>query len=174
MRSILLPLALSLCLAGLCAAQVKREHERETSEKQRPASGAHSFLELFTRLESDWIQAAQRKDKAALDSILAPEFIVFSSERPENPLSRADWVQQSLTRYRIQSYSHRAMVIRAFVGVALVSFLQSQRATVDGRDCSGDYLILDVWEANHNKWQVAARYIAPILDRSADSTGAQK
>jgi hypothetical protein len=163
-KSKLLTLVLSLCLAGQCAAQ----------EQERPASDAHSFLELFTKLESEWIQAAQRKDKAALDSILAPEFRVSSSENPENPLSRADWIQRTLAGYDIRSYQHRSMAIRAFVGVAVVSFVQSQKATLDGKDCSGDYMIVDLWEANHNKWQVSARYQAPVVDHSGQHVKAQK
>jgi hypothetical protein len=154
-KSTLLAL-LSVCLAGPCAAQ----------EKERPASDARSFQELFRKLENDWIQATQRKDQAALDSILAPEFTVSSSESPENPLSRADWIQRALTGYDIRSYEQRSMVIRAFVGVAVVSFVQSQKATLDGKDRSGDYMIVDLWEASHNKWQVSARYQAPVVDHS--------
>jgi len=155
-KSTLLTLVFSVCLAGPSAAQ----------DKERPASDARSFEEMFRKLESDWIQATQRKDQAALDLILAPEFTASSSESPENPLSRADWIQRTLTGYDIRSYQHRSMVIRAFVGVAVVSFVQSQKATLDGKDCSGDYMIVDLWEANHNKWQVSARYQAPVVDHS--------
>jgi hypothetical protein len=172
--SILLTLVFSLCVATHLAAQVNRKHEPATPEKERPASDAHSFLELFTRLERDWIQAAQGRDGAALDSILAPEFTGLSSESPENPLLRADWIQRTLTGCDILSYSHRAMTIRAFLGVAVVSFVQSQKATCDGKDCSGDYLIVDLWETNHNRWQVSARYMAPATDRSASSPIAPK
>jgi len=169
-KSVLITLVFSSCLADPCAAQVNRMPEPGRSEKERPASDARSFLELFTKLERDWIQAAQRRDEAALNSILAPEFTVLSAESPETPLPRADWIQRALTGYDIHSYSHRGMVIRAFLGVAVVSFVQSQEATFNGRDCSGDYLVVDLWEANHNKWQASARYIAPVAAHSANST----
>ena len=84
-KSTLLAL-LSVCLAGPCAAQ----------EKERPASDARGFMELFTNLERDWIQAAQRRDEAALDSILAPEFTALSPESPERPLPRADWIRRAV------------------------------------------------------------------------------
>ena len=161
-------------MAAPLAAQVNRKHEPAASQSERPASDAHSFPELFTKLESDWIQAAQRKDEAALDSILAPEFTLLSSESPENPLLRADWIQRALTGYDIQTYSRRAMAIRAFLGVAVVSFVQTQNATCDGKDCSGDYLIVDLWETNHNRWQVSARYMAPAADQSASSPSPPK
>ena len=173
-RSILLTLVASFCLPGYCAAQANGEHEGGRSEKEKPASAARSFLELFTKLERDWIEAAQRGDKAALDAILAPEFAELSAESPESPLSRSDWIQRALTGYDIHSYSQRTMVIRAFLGVAVVSFVQSQEATFNGEDRSGDYLVVDLWETNHNTWQASARYIAPVTARSANSKKKQK
>ena len=175
MRSwILLTLMLSMCFAGQCSAQLNSKHERETPQQERSASDARSFLELFTKLERDWIQAEQRRDGAALDAMLAPEFTLRSSESPEHPVPRAEWIQRALSSYDIHSYSHRAIVIRAFLGAAVVSFVQSQKATLDGKDCSGDYLIVDLWETNHDKWQLSSRFMAPAFKHSTDSTKSQK
>jgi hypothetical protein len=167
-------LLLLLCLAAPCAAQSAHKHGQETPEKERPASDARSFMELFTKLERDWIQAVQKKDKTALDAILAPEFMLRSSENPENPQPRADWLQHALTSYDIRAFSHRAITIRAFLGVAVVSFVQSQQATIDGKDRTGDYFIVDLWEANRDKWQASARYIAPVGSHVADGIKAKK
>jgi hypothetical protein len=167
-------LLLLLCLAAPCAARSAHKQGHKTPERDRPASDARSFMELFTKLERDWIQAVQRKDKSTLDAILAPEFMLRTSENPEDPLPRADWIQQALTSYDIRSFSHRAIAIRAFLGVAVVSFVQSQQATIDGEDRSGDYFIVDLWEANHDKWQVSARYVAPVGKHLVGRTKAQK
>ena len=118
-------------------------------------------MELFAKLERDWTQAVQKKDKAALDAILAPEFTLRTSENPENLTPRTVWIQNVLTSYDVRSSSQRSMVIRAFLGVAVVSFVQSEQATVNGKDRSGDYFIVDLWKANHDKWKVAARYMSP-------------
>jgi Domain of unknown function (DUF4440) len=173
-RSIFPTLLFSLSLAVPCAAQGAHKHEQEKPDKERPASEAHSFMELFTKLERDWIEAVQKKDKPALDTILAPEFMLRSSGNPENPIPRADWVQSALTSCDIRSFNHRAMAIRALLGVAAVSFVQSQRATIDGKDRSGDYFIVDLWEANGGKWRVFARYIAPVDNHVLDGTRAQE
>ncbi len=63
---------------------------------------------------------------------------------------------------RIQSYRDRAMTIRAFLGVAIVSFVRSEGATTSSDNTSNDSLIVDVWETNHGKWQPAARFVAPV------------
>lgn len=158
----LLALLLLLSPVDLYAAQRGQQQERPKPVEGSPASESRSYVELFTKLERDWIQAVQEKDKTALDAILAPEFMLRTSENPERPQPRADWIHLALTRYDIRSFSQRAMAIRAFLGVAVVSFMQSEHATLDGKDRSGDYLVVDLWEANHGKWQVSARYVAPI------------
>jgi hypothetical protein len=152
---------LTFSVAASCLAQPAPQHEPAKADDERPASASHNYMELFTRLERDWVQAMQKKDKASLEAILAPEFVLRTSENPENPLPRADWIQQALTSYDIHSSTQRAMAIRAFLGVAVVSFVQSEQAFIDGKDRSGDYFVVDLWEAHHDKWQVAARYIAP-------------
>ena len=166
--------AVLFCLTGPTPAQVSREHERDMSETERPASESRTFLGLFTKLERDWMEAARRKDNAALDAILAPEFTMLSSEKPERPMPRAEWMQRSVTGFEVDSYSNHAMLIRAFLRVAVVSFVQSRKATCGGRDCSGDYMIVDLWEANHNRWQVFARYMAPVGVGFSDFAKAEK
>ena len=163
-KGLLLLLIMYACLP--VSAQEKHSKEEDTPEAERPASEARSFMELFTKLERDWILAMQHKDKAALDNILAPEFIVRSSADPERPVLRTDWMQEVLSKWEVRSYSHHAMAIRAFAAEAIVSFLQTQQATIDGKDRSGDYFVVDLWVVNHGNWQVAARYLAPVVRRS--------
>jgi hypothetical protein len=163
-RPIVLALSFLLGLAGSSTAQRRDSIEQESSERVRLASDSHSFMELFTNLEHDWVQALQKKDEVALDSILAPEFMLWTSENPENPVPRAEWMQHALTSCDIRSFGPQKMAIRAFVGVAVVSFVRQE--TVDCKDHIGDYFIVDLWEVNHEKWQVAARYIT-IARRSS-------
>lgn len=161
---------LSKKLAVSSAVQGTNQRGQETTQKEKPAPEARSFMELFTKLESDWIHAVQKKDKTALDAILAPEFMLRSSEDPENPLPRAEWIQHALSSYDIHSFSHRAMAIRAFLGVAVVSLVQTQQATMDGKNRDGEYLIVDIWEVNHDKWQISARYMAPVSNGAVGPT----
>ena len=168
MKPELLLLVLALCMPCRLASQKTPSHKQATSDAQRPASDARSFTELFTKLERDWLEAVQRKDAVRLDEMLAPEFVQRTSADPEHPVLRADWMQNVLTKYDIRSFSYRAMAIRAFLGVAIVSFVQTQQAVIDGKKRDGDYFVVDLWVANHGKWQVAARYLSPV-EKSGDS-----
>jgi hypothetical protein len=178
--SILCALLLSCCLACQGGAQVtqsrthSRTREKPKDDSNRSAADAHSFLELFIKLEDGCTQAEQKKDKAALESCLAAEFKVISADNPDSSLPRADWMQQALTTDQIQSYNQRSMQIRAFLGVAVVSFVQTQKATCAGKDCSGNYLVVDVWEAVQNKWHIATRYVARVADHSPPSGSKRK
>ena len=159
-RSAVLALWSLLCLASPCIAQRVHKEKPESSEAERPASDSHSFMELFAKLERGWVEAVQKKDGAAMDAILAPEFMFWTSENPENPMPRADFVQNMLTGYDIRSFRHRTMAIRAFLGVAVVSFVESEHEIVEGKNHGGDRFIIDLWEVNHEKWQLAARYVS--------------
>jgi len=162
-RMMLPPLLIFAFLSPLnIAAQRKTHKEDVTPEAERTASNAHSFMELFAKLEGDWLGACQRKDRAALEELLAPEFSVRLSSDPEHILTRTDWIENAMVSNRIQSYRDRAMTIRAFLGVAVVSFVRSEGATIGSGNSSNDSLIVDVWEINHGKWQPATRFMAPV------------
>ncbi len=121
-------------------------------------------MEMFNKLERDWMQAVQKRDQAALDALLAPEFIERRSTDPGHDVPRADWMQDALNNYKLDSFSARDMVIRAFLGNAVVSFVQSRKATAAGADRSGDFFIVDLWEVNQGNWRVAARFVSPMAN----------
>jgi hypothetical protein len=140
----------------------KKTHSRpEHPDSDGPIPDARSFMELFSKLELRFDQAVHEKNAESLDSMLAPEFSLRSSINPEISLSRASWIEKALAGNDNHACTHEAITIRAFVGVAVVSFVCRQTATDDGRDVASKFLIVDVWEANHQQWQVGARYMAP-------------
>ncbi len=166
MRKVLL-FAIMLCLCLSSQAQKKHKSETSTPESERSAQNAHSFMEMFSKLERDWMHAVQKRDQVALDALLAPEFIERRSTDPGHDVLRADWMQEALNNYKLDSFSAREMVIRAFLGNAVVSFVQSRKVTAAGAgaDRSGDFFIVDLWVVNHGNWQVAARFVSPIANR---------
>jgi hypothetical protein len=161
-------LGILLSIAVPVVAQRKHNPEDVKSEGQRPASDAHSFIELFSKLERDWGLAAERKDQKSLDEIMAAEFIERSAADPENTITRSKWMQERLPNYKLDPHQIRSMTIRAFLGNAVVSFVQKQKATQNGTGRSADYFIIDVWVADHGKWQVASRFSSLVSPTSVD------
>ena len=162
MNKLVLLFAIALLLSVNGRAQKKEQAEAQTSEAERQASDARSFVELFTKLERDWMNAVEKKDRQALDAMLAPEFTVRSSADPEHTVSRIEWIQDTLTKDDVRSHRIRSMTIRAFLGVAVVSFIESEEAATQAKKSRGDQLIVDIWKTIHGKWQPALRFISPL------------
>ena len=155
-KAVLLGVLLSVAVPVV--PQSKQKPEDVNSEEQRPASDAHSFMELFGKLERDWGLAVEKKDQKSLNEIMADEFIERDTTDPENMITRTKWMQERLSDYTLDPLQIRSMTIRAFLGNAVVSFVQKQKATQNGAGRSAEYFIVDVWMANHGKWQVASRF----------------
>lgn len=132
-----------------------------TKEQDRPVADSHSFMELFTKLENQWAHAVQGKDRSGLETLLAPEFIVRNAEDPGHPVNRDAWINDAITEPEIGSSSNTMIAIRAFMGVAVVSFMHEERQRVNGKGHTARFFIVDVWEVNHQHWQAAERFISP-------------
>lgn len=161
-------LAVLFSVAVPAVAQNKHKPEAVKSEEQRPAPDAHSFMELFGKLERDWGLAAEKKNQKSLDEIVADEFIERDATDPENTITRTKWMQERLSDYNLDPLQIRSMTIRAFLGNAVVSFVQKQKATQNGAGRSAEYFIVDVWVANHGKWQVASRFSSVVSRTGID------
>lgn len=158
-----------LCMTDLCHGQQAQNQKDSTAaqEERRPAADSHSFVELFTKLEDQWTQAIQRRDRSRLDAVLAPEFILRNSEDPEHPVIRDRWMRNVLAAPEIQSFAHSTMAIRAFMGVAIVSFVEEERVNSDGQNRTVRRFIVDVWEVNSGQWLAAERFVAPFTSLPA-------
>jgi len=162
-------LVVLLSVAVPIVAQSKHKPEDVKSEEQRPASDAHSFMELFGKLERDWGLAAEKKDQKSLSEIMADEFIERDATDPDNVITRTKWMQERLSDYKLDPLQIRSMTIRAFLGNAVVSFVQKQKATQNGASRSAEYFIVDVWVANHGKWQVTSRFSSVVSQTGVQS-----
>lgn len=98
-------------------------------------------------------------DRATLETILAPEFALVVSAKPDARVDRAAWLQTAGTDYTCESFRYDGMQVRDFGDVVIVSSLATQRAMAFGHDRSGTFFLTDVWRMNdRGEWQVIARY----------------
>ena len=56
-------------------------------------------------LENDWMSARQRKDKVALESILAPDYCFTLSTDPTRSHTQEEWLTQALGGYSCRSFA---------------------------------------------------------------------
>jgi ketosteroid isomerase-like protein len=145
-----------------------------------PAGGpiVTRLVQLFTRLETEWMDAARRKDRAALEGFLADDYELRSAARPGQPIPRADWLQGALSRENLHSFAIGQMAVRELGDVALVSFVYHREIDLGGKDRTADLFVVDAWVQKDGVWKVKARYASPMEGRpsagSGTSEGGQK
>jgi hypothetical protein len=71
---------------------------------------------------------------------------------------RATWLDNATTVYVIHDFRFDDVVARRYGDTVVVSSLYTQKATVNGRDRSGEAFLTDVWVREGGAWKVAARY----------------
>jgi hypothetical protein len=167
LQSALLLLVVFRMSISVSAQQPQRQDDSAlVREQDRPVADSHSFMELFTKLEDQLAHAVQGKDRSGLEPLLAPEFIVRNAEDAGHPALREAWISDAMTGPQIGSISNNTIAIRAFIGVAIVSFMQEEQQKVNGKDRTARFFIVDVWEVNHQHWQAAERFMSPVGGRS--------
>jgi len=129
---------------------------------------------LFGRLEEELAGAMQRRDQPAISALLAEDFELLTAEIPNDPTPREEWLRKATTSYRLESYELRKMSVREHGEFALVSFILTQRASLNGIDRSGDYFTVDLWQGSGDEWKLVTRFAAkapPLPDTPAQPTG---
>ena len=116
----------------------------------------------YSDLEGQLTSAVRHKDEAALGRLLAEDFEQWSPDPPGDPVPREEWLNNVLTAFTLQSAQHRLMAVRTVGETAVVSFVQSQRAVCAGRNCNGDFFIVDLWQQHKDAPQLLVRYASGI------------
>ena len=114
-----------------------------------------SVEQTLMQMERDWGQAGVKKDAAALDKIMADDWvgIDFEGKAITKAEAIADLKAGSSTT---QSYELGPMKVRVFGNTAVVTGSDTEKSTYKGKDSSGKYVWTDVWVMRDGRWQAAA------------------
>jgi ketosteroid isomerase-like protein len=116
---------------------------------------------LFTGLENQMLQAVQKKDKAALEAMLADGFEIAMPNA--DPLAGEDWVDSVMARdFNLKSFVVRQMSVADLGDSAVVKYDRTQQATFKGKNASGEFFVVDLWKKSGDSWKLANRYVAKI------------
>jgi hypothetical protein len=123
-------------------------------------------------LEHECMEAVARRDGAALDRILADEFVI-AGWQPEGRLAdKKFYVEDCLIPVEVHdaSYSFDAWNIRVFGDTAVVNYTLDVHAVIAGHEWGGAFLITDVWLRRDGRWQLATRHTSPVLAAQGAAT----
>ena len=106
-----------------------------------------------------WMQAWVKQDRAVLEDSLAPDFELIVSATPTTPFPRDRWLA-TCDRYTCARFAYRDVLVRELApGLAVMSSIADQLASLGDADRSGAFFLTDVWRLEPDgQWRVCARY----------------
>ena len=114
-----------------------------------------SVEQTLMQMERDWTQAGLKKDVAAVDRIVADDWVGtdFEGKSATKAETIADMKSGQSTA---QSVEMGPMTVRVFGKTAVVSGGDTEKSTYKGKDSSGKYSWMDVFVMRNGKWQAVA------------------
>jgi ketosteroid isomerase-like protein len=106
-------------------------------------------------VQQRWMDAASRKDEAALEAILGDEYVLISARL--GIVDRAGWLAMG-PDYDIQEFAYLESDIRVYGTAAVSNSRYRQHATFKGQDLSAPFYLTDVWVKRDGRWQVVTRH----------------
>jgi len=119
---------------------------------------------LFTALETQWSQAVQQKDKAALQRLLDETFQVWTAVPPGDPMPREEWQTHMFGR-TLRSSQLRQLAVRAVTPeVSVASFVLSETFDQGGKPQTEGHFVVDVWvkTGDGDTWKCTDRYMSAV------------
>jgi ketosteroid isomerase-like protein len=117
-------------------------------------------VQLFSTLESDWLDAVHQRDGEALKKIVADEFELRSASVPGRPTARAEWQQQAFAAPPVDSTIEQ-MAVHEYGELAVVSFLWKIAAPKNST-VPATVFVVDTWKQMEGGWKAVARYAATV------------
>ncbi len=102
-------------------------------------------------------------DMRALKAITAKNFILLTASKPPAVLDRPSWLEAAKKRHLASSYRFGDIYVQLFGSVALFAAPLELKATMDGRDCSGQVFVTDLWRKRRLRgWKMVQRIVSKI------------
>jgi ketosteroid isomerase-like protein len=123
-------------------------------DRKTKDSGNASVEQTLKQLEHEWGQAVDKKEIAALDKILADDWISLS---PEGAVTKAQTLADVKSGdLKVEPVSTVEMKVRDFGAVAVVTGSEDDKSSYKGKDTSGRYTWMDVFVKRNGRWQAVA------------------
>lgn len=115
----------------------------------------------FTNLETQMLQAVQKKDKATLAAMLTDDFAL---EMPDaDRTAGEDWVDSVMAKdFTLEKFGVRQMSVNDLGNAAIVKFDRLQKATYKGANANGEFFVVDLWKKDGDTWKLVSRFVSKV------------
>jgi ketosteroid isomerase-like protein len=123
---------------------------------------------VIETMEHRWMRAWVGRDIKALKAITAKDFILLTGSKPPAILDRPSWLEAAAKRWDCSSYRFGDIYVREVGGLAVFAAPLELKATMDGRDWSGNVWVTDLWRKGRVRrgWKLAQRIVAKADDNA--------
>src|SRR5580765_6420500 len=116
------------------------------------AAQAGNVEQTLLQLERDWEQANAKNDTAALERILAPEFVSTDSDGRLTTRSE-NFARRKSGQVKFSAFTQDDYKVHVINDTAVVTGRSTIKATRDGKDWSGQERWTDVFVRRNSRWQ---------------------
>ena len=112
------------------------------------------------------MQAWRDQDRAALEGILAPGFLLRSITT-DDLVDRATWLEGAVGGHvRGTAFEYTHLRVTVDQDTAVTDSLLAFEGTIGGKEWSTSAWCTDVWSRSSGRWQVIKRHSSPPVGRS--------
>ena len=114
---------------------------------------------MFSDLEIQMLKAVQKKDKAALQAMLADDCLIGMPNA--DPLPGDEWVDSVMAKdFTLKSFAMRDVFAVDLGNAVVIKFDRRQDAINKGKAESGQFFVVDVWKKDGDAWKLANRFVS--------------
>ncbi len=121
-------------------------------------------------LQNSWMQGWVDRDRAVLDQILAPGFLLRSITT-DDLVDRATWLESAINgQVQGTSFEYTQMRVTIDGETAVTDSLLAFVGTIGGKTWSTSAWCTDVWSRRSGHWQVVKRHSSAVVGRAGAMT----
>lgn len=112
------------------------------------------------KLANDWMVAAMKRDKKALDKIVAKEFILGGTNLDNPEIPRALWMKYTMESLKIDSMNYSKTQVRIIDNTAIMQSTFYWSVAFEDMPVKKDTVnLIDTWLKRDGVWQVVNRLV---------------
>jgi ketosteroid isomerase-like protein len=128
------------------------------------AQGPSAVERDILKLENDWSTAWQKKDVAFLQRLFADEYL--STDQDGNTFTKSqELANVTSAGTALTWFALTDMKVHVYGDTAVVTGLNTTKATLNGRDTSGAYRFTDVLVKRDGRWQCVATHASMVAKK---------
>ena len=133
-------------------------------------AAAETVAQILTQAEYDIGRAYLTHDPALIDRIFADDFSSYSGSSQRD--TKANWLKSVANpRLTTTTFKYSPFDIRVVGAIAIVQGENEDDLHIDGKDASGLYSWMDVFQFRQGRWVLIANETTPVRDKSDRRAG---